>query len=148
VSGFLGRTAAALLLSVVPVFSASHRIRDDGGAFQAGGCLFTLPAQWIAETPETPVRAGEWRVRGRGGEGRVVAFYFGPGKGGEPKQIVTDWIGTMFNAEGHPAAAEVKNREKNGAKISQVVVFGTYSESAPCRAFRLFPGPVTGCWAR
>lgn len=130
-SGFLGRTAAALLLSVVPVFSASHRIRDDGGAFQAGGCLFTLPAQWIAETPETPVRAGEWRVRGRGGEGRVVAFYFGPGKGGEPKQIVTDWIGTMFNAEGHPAAAEVKNREKNGAKISQVVVFGTYSETVP-----------------
>ena len=34
----------------------------------------------------------------------------------------------MFNAEGHPAAAEVKHHTTGGLKISQLVVFGTYNQ--------------------
>jgi hypothetical protein len=132
-------TAAALLLAVPPAFSAPHargkiRASADPSSFQVGGLGFTVPSKWIGEAPAAPARAGQWRVppRGRTGEGgELVAFYFGPGKGGTAKDNIDDWIGTMFKAEGHPAAAEVKNREKGGAKISQVVVFGTYAEPVP-----------------
>ena len=58
----------------------------------------------------------------------MSVFYFGPGAGGTVKENISDWIGTIFNAEGHPAAAEVKHRQTNGVNISQVVVFGTYSQ--------------------
>lgn len=109
--------------------SLSGRADD---SFKVGNLEFDVPSKWIAETPATTARAGEWRITPwRGRAGIIVAFYFGPGKGGAAKDNIQDWIGTMFNAEGHPAAAEVKNREKNGAKISQVVVFGTYSEPVP-----------------
>ena len=35
----------------------------------------------------------------------------------------------MFNAEGNPAAAEVKHHTTGSFKISQVVIFGTYNQA-------------------
>lgn len=103
-----------------------------GPLFQVGGLGFTVPARWQNEPVENPSRAGQWRVtpsHGQEGEsGEVVVFYFGSGIGGTTKENIEAWIGTMFNAEGHPAAAEVKHHETQGLKISQVVIFGTYNQ--------------------
>jgi hypothetical protein len=116
---------------------ALHAARDAdvslyGPAFQVGGLKFTVPSRWQSEPVENPSRAGQWRLappHGQEGEsGEAVVFYFGAGIGGTAKENIEAWIGTMFNAEGHPAAAEVKHREINGLKISQVVIFGTYNQ--------------------
>jgi len=102
-----------------------------GPSFPVGDLKFTIPAKWRIEPVETPARGGQWRVpplHSDGEWGQVVVFYFGPGIGGTAKENIEAWIGTMFNAEGHPAAAEIKNHQTGGFKISQVVLFGTYNQ--------------------
>lgn len=107
-----------------------------GPSFPVGDLNFTIPSKWKIEPVESPARGGQWRVpplHGEGEGGEVVVFYFGPptgGKeiGGSAKENIEAWIGTMFNAEGHPAAAEVKHHVTSGLKISQVVIFGTYNQ--------------------
>jgi hypothetical protein len=107
----------------------------DGPLFKAGALQFNLPDRWINVPGETSARVGQWSVaplRGQAGDGgQVVCFYFGPGVGGTVKENIDDWIGSIFNAEGHPAAAEVKHRQTRGVNISQVVVFGTYNQAVP-----------------
>jgi hypothetical protein len=127
-----------LAASLVQVTARSHHYsRDadlslDGPLFKVSGFEFNLPNRWVSEAADNPARVGQWRVappRGQAGDGgEVVCFYFGSGAGGDIKQNIDDWIGTMFNAEGHPAAAELKHHETAGVKVSQVVVFGTYSQ--------------------
>lgn len=117
------------------VFTARATARDAdvslyGPSFPVGDQKFTIPSKWQIEPVESPARGGQWRVpplHGEGEGGEVVVFYFGPGIGGTAKENIEAWIGTMFNAEGHPAAAEVKHHETGGLKISQVVIFGTYN---------------------
>jgi hypothetical protein len=102
-----------------------------GPSFPVGNLIFTIPSKWKIEMVESPARGGQWRVpplHGEGEGGEVVVFYFGPGIGGTAKENIEAWIGTMFNAEGHPAAAEVKHHANGGFKISQVVMFGTYNQ--------------------
>ncbi len=111
--------------------SSSPEVTLSGPSFPVGTLTFTIPAKWKIEMVESPARSGQWRVPplhpdGEGGE--VVAFYFGKGIGGSPPENVEAWVGTMFNAEGHPAAYEIKKREMGGFKISEVVLFGTYNQ--------------------
>jgi hypothetical protein len=134
------RTIFGLLLflasAALQVTARSHRadadLSLDGPLFKVSGLQFNLPDRWVGETAENSARVGQWRVappRGQAGEGgTIICFYFGPGVGGTVKENINDWIGTIFNAEGHPAAAEVKHRQTNGVSISQVVVFGTYTQ--------------------
>ena len=102
-----------------------------GPSFPVGNLTFTIPAKWKIEMVESPARGGQWHVPplkpGADG-GEVVAFYFGPGIGGSPKENIEAWIGTIFNAEGHPAAAELKKHVTGDFKITQVVIFGTYNQ--------------------
>ena len=112
--------------------SPSPEVTLSGPSFPVGNLQFTIPAKWKIEMVESPVRGGQWRVpplRPDGEGGEVVAFYFGPGIGGSPKENVEAWVGTMFNAEGHPSAYEIKKHEMGGFKISQVVMFGTYNQT-------------------
>jgi hypothetical protein len=128
-------TAAMFIAGGMVVFGAHPAIRDadvslSGPSFPVGNLKFTIPAKWKIEPVESPARGGQWRVpplHGEGEGGEVVVFFFGPGIGGTAKENIEAWIGTMFNAEGHPAAAEVKHHETGGLKISQVVIFGTYN---------------------
>jgi hypothetical protein len=102
-----------------------------GPSFPVGDFKFTIPSRWRIEPVESPARGGQWRVpplHGEGEGGEVVVFYFGPGVGGTAKENIEAWIGTMFNAEGNPAAAEVKHHKTGGLAISQVVIFGTYNQ--------------------
>jgi len=119
---------------LVPALRAAPHDADvslNGPSFPVGDLKFTIPSKWHIEMVESPARGGQWLVpplHGEGEGGEVVAFYFGPGVGGAAKENIEAWIGTMFNAEGHPAAAEVKHHATNGLKISQVVIFGTYNQ--------------------
>jgi hypothetical protein len=102
-----------------------------GPSFPVGDLKFIIPAKWKIEMVESPARGGQWHVpslHGEGEGGEVVAFYFGPGVGGTARENVESWIGTMFNAEGNPAAAEVKHHVTGGFAITQVVLFGTYNQ--------------------
>ncbi len=129
---------AAMFIAGEPPAPAAHpEARDadvplSGPTFAAGGLKFTIPSKWPGEPVESPARAGQWRVpppRGQAGEsGQLVVFYFGPGIGGDARENIEAWTGTMLNAEGHPAPAEVKHHETGGLKISQVVLFGTYNQ--------------------
>jgi hypothetical protein len=135
----LGLGILLLAAAMMPVTARPHRgNRDaglslDGPLFKVSGLQFNLPERWVDEAGETPARVGQWRVappRGQTGEGgQVVCFYFGPAAGGTVKENINEWIGSIFNAEGHPAAAEVKRRQTSGVNISQVVVFGTYNQT-------------------
>jgi len=125
----------AILVAGGPTLHAARNsdVSLYGPTFPVGGLQFTIPSKWQSVPVENPSRAGQWRIplpHGEEGEGgEVVLFFFGPGVGGSPKENIESWISTMFNAEGHPAAAEVKHREVNGFKISQAVIFGTYNQS-------------------
>jgi hypothetical protein len=130
--------AAAMFIAGTTAARCAHHEEDvdlDGPTFSVGGLQFTVPYKWQSVPVESPARAGEWRVpppRGEDGEsGEVVVFFFGPGIGGDSKENIEAWIGTMFNAEGNPAAAEVKHHQTGGFKISQVVVFGSYNQEVP-----------------
>jgi hypothetical protein len=148
----LWAAALGLLIAapVSPLSAARHEseLALNGPDFPVSGVVFTLPTKWIAETAGNPARAGQWRVpppRGQTGEpGEIVAFYFGPKSGGTAKENIDAWMGTMFNVDGRPAAAEVKNRTAPAGKISQVVAFGTYSEVVPIAGIPPLPKPNYG----
>jgi hypothetical protein len=128
---------AAIFITGGVVVSTSHAAARDedvplyGPSFPVGDLEFTIPSKWRIEKVESPARGGQWRVpplHGEGEGGEVVVFYFGPGIGGTAEENIEAWIGTMFNAEGHPAAAERKHHKTGGFTISQVVIFGTYNQ--------------------
>jgi len=131
-----GITAARFIAGAVVILAAHAAARDAevslyGPSFRVGNLKFTIPSRWKIEPVESPARGGQWRVpplHGEGDGGEVVVFYFGKGIGGSAKENIDAWVGTMFNAEGHPAAAERKQHETGGLKISQVVMFGAYNQ--------------------
>lgn len=115
----------------LPAIARDTGVSLYGPTFPVGDLKFTIPSKWKIEPVESPSRGGQWRVpplHGEGEGGEVVAFYFGPGVGGTAKENIESWIGTMFNAEGNPAAAEIKHHDVGPFKISQVVIFGTYNQ--------------------
>jgi len=131
-------TAVLFIIGGQLVRAAHSHDKDDatltGPTFQAGTLKFTIPAKWVAEPSDNPARVGQWLVpatRPDGEPGEVVVFFFGPGSGGTAKENIENWIGTMVNAEGHPAAAEVKSHQVGDFKISQVMIFGTYNQIVP-----------------
>jgi hypothetical protein len=140
--GLTLRTVAALVMAAGELIQAACAAPRDaevplsGPSFPVGDLKFTIPSKWRIEPVETLARGGQWRVpplRAGGEGGQVVVFYFGTESdgtpiGGTPRENIEAWIGTMFNAEGHPAAAEVKHHEITGFKISEVVLFGTYNQ--------------------
>lgn len=102
-----------------------------GPAFKVGGLKFTVPSRWQSEPVENPAsRAGQWRIpppHGQGEAGEAVAFYFGPGLGGNARDNVEAWTAAMSSPDGHPVVADVKIRMVNGVKITVATLFGTYN---------------------
>jgi hypothetical protein len=130
-------TAGMLIAGGEVAFATHAAARDEdvplyGPSFPVGDLQFTIPSKWRIEPVTSPARGGQWRVpplHGEGEGGEVVVFYFGPGIGGTAKENIDAWIGTMFNAEGHPLAYKVKKHETGGHAISEVVIFGAYDQT-------------------
>ena len=133
--------ATGFLIAALPAFAVPHAKRKpaaplpDYSAFYIGGLDFTMPPKWLAVPAETAARAGEWKIlvpRGSTDEGgEVVAFYFGPAKGGSAKESIAAWTASMTSADGRPATADTQVHRANGDKISQVMVYGTYRKPVP-----------------
>ena len=131
----------AFLLAPSSLQAASHHRHAVAAApppnpsFKVGGLVFTVPAGWMAESPRTPVRAGQWRIpppKGTSGEGaELVAFFFGVGKGGTIRDNLDGWVARMTMADGQPATATPMDHLTSGLKISRLVVNGIYAQPVP-----------------
>jgi len=98
------------------------------GGEGAMALLWTAPASWVAETPANPMRRGQYRVSGPGGDAECAVFYFGPGQGGEPQANVERWASQFVTADGRPGTAVMRTREiaLPAAKILVVETQGTF----------------------
>ena len=141
---------ALLLVSSMAHAAARHRhpstpIPPANVFFKVGGLVFTVPAAWTAEPLRTPVRAGQWQIsppKGTPGESaELVAFYFGPGKGGTIRENLDGWIARMTMADGHPATATPMEHMTSGLRISRLVVNGTYAQPVPAPGVPPQPRP-------
>jgi len=130
----------ALLLAEGQAVRAEHpavhapEVSLYGPTFKVGWLKFTVPSRWQTEPVENENRAGQWRVpppHGEDGEsGEVVVFFFGPGVGGTARENVEAWMSTVLTPDGQPAPAKVNNHVESGIKISQVTLFGTYTQAS------------------
>jgi hypothetical protein len=117
------------------------------GTADVAGLRFTVPKNWVDAQPLSPVRAAQWSVpplKGEGGYGEVVAFYFGPGQGGDTKANVDRWLSTMTQPDGTPAQGDVTVRKTNGFTITQVLILGTYTNAMAAPGIPPTPRPGYG----
>ncbi|HPA95099.1 MAG TPA: hypothetical protein PK570_00765 [Thermoanaerobaculia bacterium] len=98
------------------------------GGEGAMALLWTAPASWVAETPANPMRRGQYRVPGPGGDAECAVFYFGPGQGGDPQSNVERWASQFVTEDGRPGSAVMQTRElaTGDAKILVVETKGTF----------------------
>lgn len=98
---------------------------------EIAGLKFVAPKTWVDAKPLSPMRIAQWIVPALagGGAGEMVAFYFGPGQGGDTTANVDRWLTTMTTPEGTPAKGSITVRKVAGYTVTQLLVFGTYSNS-------------------
>lgn len=98
---------------------------------EIAGLKFTAPKTWVDTKPNSPMRIAQWTVPPLSGglPGEMVAFYFGPGQGGDTTANVDRWLTTMTTPEGTPAKGSITVRKVAGYTVTQLLVFGTYSNS-------------------
>ncbi len=94
------------------------------------GLSFVVPKTWVDAKPLNPVRARQWTVpalKSGGAPGEVVIFFFGAGQGGDTKSNIDRWLTNVTAPDGSPAQSDITMRSVNGFKITQLLVFGTYT---------------------
>lgn len=94
----------------------------------AQGLTWKAPAGWTVETPASPMRRAQYRIRGAGGPGECVVFYFGPGQGGDARANAERWSGQFRRADGSPVGNGFKTHEIKVGDIDVLLVevAGTY----------------------
>ncbi|HJQ85393.1 MAG TPA: hypothetical protein VKA21_15005 [Candidatus Binatia bacterium] len=102
----------------------------DGVRTEHVGLRFTVPAPWTRVPAPSDVRAGQWRIPGADGtgDGELVLFFFGRGKGGGVDDNLERWYGQVEQPDKRPSreAAVVTTRTVNGLRVTSVDVAGTY----------------------
>lgn len=89
---------------------------------------WTVPAEWVAETPSSSMRHSQYRIPGPGGDAECVVFYFGPGQGGDPLANARRWAGQFQQPDGSSSLElmEITRVESTEAPTMVVEVTGTY----------------------
>ncbi|MEM6796015.1 MAG: hypothetical protein AAF725_18715 [Acidobacteriota bacterium] len=95
----------------------------NGLAIVAPGAGFTLPENWISETPASSMRLAQAQIPGAAGPGQLTVFYFGPGGGGGVEANIQRWIGQMEISSSSPPVRE--SFAHGQFRISWVDVEGT-----------------------
>jgi len=92
------------------------------------GMGWDAPAGWIAETPSSSMRIAQYRVPGPAGDGECVAFYFGPGQGGDPRSNALRWAGQFTQPDGRPSVDAMRTEALAGTPrpVQIVELTGTY----------------------
>lgn len=103
----------------------------ESGPVSVAGLTLTPPENWIAEQPDSAMRAAQYKLPGDAGDASAVIFYFGAGQGGDAAANVARWVGQFKNPAdaATPAVSESSATERDGMKITFVRVTGTYAPS-------------------
>jgi hypothetical protein len=119
----MSRRAIALSVLVATIAAASDPVRNE-----AVGLRFAVPAEWTRVPAASDVRAAQWRIPGSGGDGELVLFYFGKGKGGSAPENLERWYAQMTEPDGRASrdAGVVTIRTVNGLRVTFLDLPGTY----------------------
>ena len=115
------------------------------------GLSFQAPATWQAVPPASPMRAAQWKIVGKGEvadqTGEVVAFFFGPGAGGDAKANVARWSTTMTTPQGVPAVGQTTTRKTGpdgSISVTELAIYGTYANAMAAPGLPAVPLPNYG----
>ncbi len=144
-SGGSNSVAAAPPMSGRPASQAPQRVETHGEIASSGGSIpsappsgspggkillgvatGTLPSGWIEGAPSSSMRVAEIQLPGAGGNGELVAFYFGPGQGGSVEDNIQRWVG-QFQGGSEP---QRETFFAGGMPVTMVDVSGTFSATS------------------
>lgn len=97
-----------------------------GGPVDLGVVTGTLPDGWLEGTPSSSMRVAEIQLPGAGGNGELVAFFFGPNQGGSVDDNIDRWVGQMEGA-GEP---QRETFYAGGMPVTMVDVTGTFTATS------------------
>lgn len=113
-----------------PLPSHHPAISGDAVGAPSGELAWTVPKEWIEETPKSEMRRAQYRLPAAPGDredGECVVYYFGAGQGGEVKPNLDRWA-SQFGGRGStpPKFTEMK---AGAFTISRAEAKGTYTGS-------------------
>jgi hypothetical protein len=98
----------------------------------AGEIAYAVPDGWVAETPSSGMRKGQYRLPRADGDSEdaeVAVFHF-PGMGGSIQGNIDRWIGQFSSEDGSTVEnAQTSEKTVNGSTVTLVDVSGTYGAS-------------------
>jgi hypothetical protein len=98
-----------------------------GSGSGEAGLAWTVPLDWVEETPANPMRKAQYRV----GDGATcVVYYFGPGEGGDAQSNAARWADQFEQPDGRSSREVMlfERVEVAGVPVTLVEVTGTYKE--------------------
>ena len=121
-----------------------------GSGAGSTGLTWTVPKEWVTETPASSMRRAQYRIPGPGGDAECVVFYFGPGQGGDAESNAMRWADQFTLPDGSPARKLLKTRKLDvgGVAVTLAEVTGTYlggmpgGPAAPARANWMLLGAI------
>ncbi|MBK8169703.1 MAG: hypothetical protein IPK60_05105 [Sandaracinaceae bacterium] len=101
----------------------------------AGGLAWILPTGFVAEAPDSAMRAAQYAFPGENGaeKGTLAVFYFGPNMGGTVQDNIERWLSQLTQPEGRTRreAARIAHRTVSGMAITTVDVTGDFAGGMP-----------------
>ena len=100
-----------------------------GSGTGATGLAWADPAGWEPVPPASSMRRAQYRVPGTAGDAEFVAFYFGPGEGGDARANVVRWANQFSQADGSSSVDVLSTEEMDvgGIAVLLAEVTGIYS---------------------
>ena len=113
-----------------PLPSHDPALAGPQGAAPSGEPAWTVPKEWVEETPKSGMRKAQYRLPAAPGDkedGECVVYYFGAGQGGDVKANLDRWA-SQFSGRG-AAAPKFSEMKAGGFTISRAEAKGTYTPS-------------------
>ena len=115
---------------ISPLPSHAPALSGGMGESPSGELAWTVPKEWIEETPKSGMRKAQYRLPAASGDkedGECVVYYFGAGQGGDVKANLDRWA-AQFRGWG-TAAPKFSETKAGGFTVSRAEVHGTYTPS-------------------
>jgi len=119
------------LILILTLLLAVGQACADGQRVELLGMTSELPADWVAEAPESRMRLLQFRVPAADDadeDPQLVVYYFGPGQGGSLDANVERWKSQFSNPDGTPVEPVIT--ELSGSMPATLVELrGSYARS-------------------
>lgn len=110
-------------------------VRGTAEVTGAGGLAWVVPTGFVAEAPESSMRAAQYAFPGENGEAKatLAVFYFGPNMGGSVQDNIDRWLSQVTQPDGRTSreAARTAHRTIAGMSITTVDVTGDLAGGMP-----------------